>query len=133
MRARTVILAAAVLSGAAAFAFAGDAGNPGECDGSTPQMVDCLMAQHARWDKQLTIAYQQAMKDAVPAQKEKLREAERAWIKYRDANCAYYAAGEGTIARINTAACMRDMTKARAEELAGDGAGPDKPGKEDRD
>ncbi len=74
------------------------------------------------------------MKDAGPAENaSKLREAERAWIKYRDANCAYYAAGEGTIARINAAACMRDMTKARAEELSTGGAGPGKPGKEDRD
>ena len=91
-------------------------GKPGECTGSTPEMVDCLMAQHAHWDKQLTIAYQQAMKDAVPAQKEKLREAERAWIKYRDANCAYYASGEGTIARIDAAICLtRHDAEARAE------------------
>ena len=133
MRAFTAIVVAVVLLGAAAFAFAGDAGNPDECDGSTPEIVDCLMAQHARWDKELTIAYQRAIKDATAAEKDKLREAERAWIKYRDANCAYYAAGEGTIARINTAACMRDMTKARAEELTSGGAGPDKPGKEGRD
>lgn len=133
MRVRIAILAAAALLGAAASAFAGDAGNLGECTGSTPEMVDCLMAQHAHWDKQLTIAYQQAMKDAVPAQKEKLRDAERAWIKYRDANCDYYAAGEGTIARIDAATCMRDMTETRAKELSGGGAGPDSPGKEDRD
>ena len=133
LRVLFTIVAAAALVGAAAFAFAGDQGNPGECTGSTPEMVDCLMAQHAHWDKQLTIAYQQAMKDAVPAQKEKLREAERAWIKYRDANCDYYASGEGTIARIDAAECMRDMTEARAKELSSGGAGPDRPGKEDRD
>jgi uncharacterized protein YecT (DUF1311 family) len=114
-------------------AFAGDAGSLGECTGSTPETVDCLMAQHAHWDKQLAIAYQQAMKDAGPAQKEKLREAKRAWIKYRDANCAYYASGEGTIARIDAAVCLRDMTKRRAEELSSGGAGSDGPRKEDRD
>ncbi|MGH6684474.1 MAG: lysozyme inhibitor LprI family protein, partial [Pseudolabrys sp.] len=123
----------AALIGAATSVFAGDAGNLGECTGSTPEMVDCLMAQHAHWDKELTIAYQQAMKDAVPAQREKLREAERAWIKYRDANCDYYASGEGTIARINAAACMRDMTQKRTEELSSGSAGLDNPGKEDRD
>jgi uncharacterized protein YecT (DUF1311 family) len=130
---RITIVTAAALIAAAVFAFAGDAGNPGECTGSTPEMVDCLMAQHAYWDKELTIAYQQAMKDATPAEKDRLREAERAWIKYRDANCDYYAAGEGTVARINAAACMRDLTKARAEELRNGNAGPDNPGKEDRD
>jgi len=121
--------------GAAAFAFAGEQGEPGKaCDGGTYEMVDCLNAQRAHWDKELTIAYQQAMKDAVPAQREKLRDAERAWIKYRDANCDYYAAGEGSIARIETAECLRNMTEKRARELSGvNASGPDRPGKEDRD
>jgi uncharacterized protein YecT (DUF1311 family) len=117
----------------AAPAFAGEPGNLGECTGSTPEMVDCLMAQHAHWDKELTIAYQEALKNAGPQQRELLRQAERAWIKYRDANCDYYAAGEGTIARIDAAVCLRDMTERRARELKSGGAGPDNPGKEDRD
>ncbi len=94
MRVLITIISAAALIGAAASAFAGEQGNPGKCTGSTPEMVACLMAQHAHWDKELTIAYQRAMKDAVPAQMEKLHEAERAWIKYRDANCDYYAGKE---------------------------------------
>jgi uncharacterized protein YecT (DUF1311 family) len=130
---RRILIIATTMLWPAVPAFAGDAGNPGECTGSTPEMVDCLYAQRMHWDKELTVAYQQTMKDAVPAQKEKLREAERAWIKYRDANCAYYGAGEGTIARIDEAVCLRDMTKRRAEELKSGGAGPDRAGKEDRD
>ncbi len=133
MRARIAALTAAALIGAAAAAFAGEQGNPGECTGSTPEMVDCLMAQHAHWDKELTIAYQEAMKNAGPQQRILLRDAERAWIMYRDANCAYYAGGEGTIARIDAAECMRAMTEKRALELKNGGAGPDNPGKEDRD
>jgi uncharacterized protein YecT (DUF1311 family) len=130
---RIVTITAAALVGAAAPAFAGAQGEPGQCTGSTQEMVECLNAQRAHWDKELTIAYQTLMKSAVPAQRALLRDAERAWIKYRDANCAYYAAGEGTIARINAAACLRDMTQKRAEELSSGGAGPDNPGKEDRD
>ena len=116
-------------------AFAGEQGEPGKgCDGGTYEMVDCLNAQRAHWDKELTIAYQQALKNAGPQQRDLLRQAERAWIKYRDANCDYYAAGEGTIARIDAAECLRRMTEARARELSGgDAPGPDKPGKEDRD
>ncbi len=133
MRARIAALTAAALIGAAAAAFAGEQGDPGSCGRSTPEMVDCLNAQRAHWDKERTIAYQQAMKDAVPAQKLKLRDAERAWIKYRDANCDYYAAGEGSIARIDAAECLRAMTEKRARELKSGGAGPDNPGKEDRD
>ncbi len=128
-----LITLAAGLSLIATLAFAGEQGEPGDCTGSTPEMVDCLNAQRAHWDKELTIAYQALMKSAGPVQHDKLREAERAWIKYRDANCGYYAAGEGTIARVNAAACLRDMTRQRAQELSIGGAGPDNPGKEDRD
>ena len=129
------IVAAAALIGAAAFAYAGEQGEPGKvCDGSTPEMVDCLNAQRAHWDKQLTIAYQEALKNAGPQQRELLRQAERAWIKYRDANCDYYAAGEGSIARIEAAECLRAMTEVRARELTrGNVPGPDRPGNADRD
>jgi uncharacterized protein YecT (DUF1311 family) len=133
MRVALTLIAAAALSGAAVSAWAGAQGEPGACNGSTYEMVDCLNAQRAHWDKELTIAYQRAMKSATPQARTLLRDAERAWIKYRDANCAYYAAGEGTIARINAAACLRDMTQKRAQELSSGGAGPDSPGKEDRD
>jgi uncharacterized protein YecT (DUF1311 family) len=52
-------------------------------------------------------------------QREQLRSAQRLWIQYRDANCLYYGLGEGTIARIDAGECMRNTTKARAEELEG--------------
>jgi uncharacterized protein YecT (DUF1311 family) len=65
----------------------------------------------------MTVAYQQALKDAVPQQREQLRAAQRLWIPYRDANCLYYGMGEGTIARIDAGECMRNMTDARAREL----------------
>jgi uncharacterized protein YecT (DUF1311 family) len=99
-------------------ACAGDQGDPEKsCDGNTFEMVECLKAQTAQWDKRMTIAYQQAMKDAGSRQHEQLRTAQRLWIQYRDANCLYYGLGEGTIARIDAGECMRDMTQARAKEL----------------
>ncbi len=131
MRVALMLMVGSLL--AAPAAFAGAQGEPGSCTGSTVEMVDCLNAQRVHWDKQLTIAYQELMKSISARQRIMLRDAERAWIKYRDANCAYYAGGEGSIARINAAACLRDMTQKRAEELSSGGAGPDNPGKEDRD
>jgi uncharacterized protein YecT (DUF1311 family) len=101
-------------------ANSGDQGDPGQsCDGNTLEMVECLKGQTAQWDKRMTIAYQQALKDAVPQQHEQLRAAQRLWIQYRDANCLYYGLGEGTIARINAGECVRNMTEARARELEG--------------
>ncbi|MEO8320026.1 MAG: lysozyme inhibitor LprI family protein [Bradyrhizobium sp.] len=104
----------------ASTATAGDQGDPEQsCDGNTFQMVECLKAKTAQWDKRLNIAYQQALKDAVPAQRDPLRAAQRLWIQYRDANCLYYGMGEGTIARLDAGECMRSTTETRAKELEG--------------
>ncbi len=108
--------AASVLVVASA-ACAGD--QAPSCDGSTVEMVECLKAKTAEWDTRMTMAYQQALKDAGPAQREQLRVAQRLWIQYRDANCLYYGMGEGSIARIDAGECMRSMTEARARELEG--------------
>ena len=121
MMARMVIGLAAVLA-LVSVAHAGDQGEGEQsCDGNTFQMVECLKANTAQWDKRMGIAYQQALKDAQPAQHDQLRAAQRLWIQYRDANCLYYGMGEGTIARIDAGECMRNMTEARAKELEGVG------------
>ena len=113
-------IAAAAIFALASVAHAGDQGDPEQaCDGNTFQMVECLKAKTAQWDKRMTIADQQAMKDAGPAQHDQLRAAQRLWIQYRDANCLYYGLGEGTIARLDAGECMRSMTEARARELEG--------------
>jgi len=122
LRVRVAILTAAALIGAAAFAFAGDQGDSeNSCDGSTYEMVECLKAKTAYWDKRMTVAYQQKLKEAEPKQREQLRVAQRLWTQYRDANCLYYDLGEGTIPRIDAGGCMRSMTEARARELEGAG------------
>ena len=99
---------------------AGDQGDATpSCDGSTVEMVECLKARTAEWDTRMTMAYQKALKDAGPAQREQLRAAQRLWIQYRDANCLYYGMGEGSIAGVDAGECMRSMTEARARELEG--------------
>ena len=115
---RIVSLAAPIRT--AAFAYAGDQGEPdASCDGSTYEMVECLKAKTAQWDKRMTIAYQRMLNAGEPRQREQLRVAQRLWIQYRDANCLYYGLGEGTIARIDAGDCMLRMTQSRALELEG--------------
>ena len=115
-----IVWGAAAMLALVSVADAGDQSDPeASCDGNTFQMVECLKARTAQWDKRMTIAYQQALKDAVPAQPDQLRAAQRLWIQYRDANCLYYGLGEGTIARLDAGECMRSMTEARAKELEG--------------
>jgi len=94
MTPRSIACAATMLLLASA-ADAGDQGDPEKsCDGNTFEMVECLKARTAQWNKRMTIAYQQAMKDAGPQQHDQLRAAQRLWIQYRDANCLYYGLGE---------------------------------------
>ncbi|WP_246664374.1 lysozyme inhibitor LprI family protein [Tardiphaga sp. P9-11] len=115
-----VIVAAAVFSLLASAAYAGDQGDTERlCNsGNTFDMVECLKAKTAQWDKRLNVAYQQALKDATSdKQRGQLRDAQRLWIQYRDANCLYFGLGEGTIARLEAGECMRRTTEARAREL----------------
>ena len=119
MMLRMAIGLAAVLA-LVSVVHAGDQGEPEQsCDGNTFQMVECLKAKTAQWDKRLNAAYQKAVQDAQPAQRDQLRTAQRLWIQYRDANCLYYGLGEGTIARLDAGECMRSMTEARAREFEG--------------
>jgi uncharacterized protein YecT (DUF1311 family) len=94
-----------------------------ECDGGTMQMVQCLAEATAKWDKRLNEAYREALndKETPKEQRAQLQKAQRLWLQFRDANCEYYALGEGSISRLNAESCMLDMTKARAKELE---AGP---------
>jgi uncharacterized protein YecT (DUF1311 family) len=118
LRTRIAIIAAAAHIGAAVSASAGDQGDPDQsCDGGTPEMVECLNTKTAFWDKRMTIAYQLMLKAGSADQRKQLRVAQRLWIQYRDANCLYYDLGEGSIAKIDAAECMRSMTEARAKEL----------------
>ena len=117
-----VSVCAGVMLALVSAAQAGDKADPEpSCDGNTFQMVECLKAKTAQWDKRLNAAYQKALQDAQPAQRDPLRAAQRLWIQYRDANCLYYGLGEGTIARLDAGECMRSMTEARAKELEGVG------------
>jgi uncharacterized protein YecT (DUF1311 family) len=118
MRIAGAIVIAAALTGAAASAWAADNKEPNrECGVSTPEMVECINEKTAYWDKRLNAAYPKALKNAEPKQREQLRKAQRLWVQYRDANCLYYDLGEGTIARIQAAECMRGMTETRAKEF----------------
>ena len=113
---RIACIGVAAVIGAAAFALAEDAPEP-HCDGNTYEIAECLKRQTAQWDERMNAAYQEALKDALPKQREQLRAAQRLWVQFRDSNCLYYGLGEGTIARIEAGYCMKDLTQARAVEL----------------
>jgi uncharacterized protein YecT (DUF1311 family) len=74
---------------------------------STQGIVKCIAAQTEDWDQRLNAAYGVLMKQQRGEQRTALRDGQRLWIRYRDANCGFYAAAE----------CLRVMTAGRALEL----------------
>lgn len=88
-----------------------------DCDGSTADMVECVNGLRDRWDGRLNAAYRQVSDGETAARRTELRDVQRQWIAYRDANCAYYAGGEGSIARVEAAVCQYVLTRDRAQEL----------------
>jgi hypothetical protein len=60
---------AAAICCLASFADAGDPGDPAQsCDGSTFEMVECLKARTAQWDKRMNVAGRcYPARKAVPA------------------------------------------------------------------
>jgi uncharacterized protein YecT (DUF1311 family) len=79
----------------------------------------CLAAAYQTADKELNELYSNIMKKQDPPDRDHLQAAQRAWIKYRDANCE--AAAElyqgGSIQPSVRAECLRRNTRARADEL----------------
>lgn len=88
------------------------------CDqDTTPEIVACVSGKAKAWQERLDTALKTLLSHQRPAQQDRLKAAQKAWTAYRDANCTYYANGEGTIARIEAAECQRVLTQQRAREL----------------
>ena len=84
---------------------------------STADIVECLATQTAVWDRRLGAAYQKLLESLPVRRRDRLRSAQRIWIQFRDANCAYFASRAGTIARVDAGQCLLRLTTARAMEL----------------
>lgn len=114
---KKLLIVLAATAALAPAAYAADSGKP-DCDcGRTPDIVACVGIETAKWDKRMNAAYQKALKEGEPPRQEQLRTAQRLWIQFRDANGLYFDMGEGTIARIDAAECVRNMTETRTHEL----------------
>ena len=61
-------------------------------EGNDFQQKEALRKTEEEWDKELNIVYQKIMKVADPVTKNKLRNAQRAWIKFRNSEIenSYY-------------------------------------------
>lgn len=85
---------------------------------TTTGMVECMGAERSRQDAKLNAAYQKLMQTLPDERKEILREAQRAWIKFRDAYAEFlYGYTGGSIDRLNTAGWYMRSTAMQAREL----------------
>ena len=90
--------------------------------GVTPRMHDCIGTESAIWDKRLNAAYTSIMAsdDYSPAVKAKLREAQRAWIAFKEKGCLAdgdLEAEGGTLSSVIAADCELRLTAERATHL----------------
>ena len=81
----------------------------------------CLLRERDAWDVLLNRHYQELRKAQTDPARTALRNAQRAWIAFRDADCsfAYEQFAGGSIRQITGATCQRDRTAERVLHLRG--------------
>jgi uncharacterized protein YecT (DUF1311 family) len=86
--------------------------------GVTSDLADCVQLEKKRQDEKLDQSYQKLLASLKPARKAQLVDAQQAWLKYRELNCAFYDDGSGGTAAVLAANdCIMTMTAKRAAEL----------------
>lgn len=87
--------------------------------GVTDALASCYRAESKSQDTRLNSNYKKAVNTLPAQQKQKLQDAQRLWIKFRDADCGmYYSLTGGTMDLLNGADCELSTTKKRADDLA---------------
>jgi len=90
---------------------------------TTPDMNECAAREQKVVEANLNRTYQQLLKDLndpdSAATKKKLVVAQRAWVKFREADCAavYEHYAGGTIRNLMHSGCMRGRAEQRIKEL----------------
>jgi uncharacterized protein YecT (DUF1311 family) len=89
-----------------------------KANGITAEMINCMLAETRRQDARLNENYKKLLSKSATERKNALIEAQRAWIRFRDANCGFYADPEGgSAARMAANECILNATADRAKEL----------------
>lgn len=87
---------------------------------TTVGMVQCITDEAQAWDTILNREYKRLMPRLDPEQAAAMRDAQRKWIAFRDADCAFpHVLIRGTLAQPWGADCVMQHTARRAMELRG--------------
>lgn len=109
-------LLAAKLVGAVRAAEGGDCGDAV----SQPDINACEYRIYLQADAELNRIYAQLSRNAGPEERKLLREAQRAWLTFRDKECEYETAASagGSIRPMYIAQCLTALTRHRIREFA---------------
>jgi uncharacterized protein YecT (DUF1311 family) len=125
MKTLKIVLSAALSLCVLQYAYADDKGLTKQyaacmdkTEGSNGAMGDCIEHETKRQDARLNKNYRELAASLPANRKKQLQVAQRAWIQYRDANCAFYLDPDGgTQAFIDAGDCTLSQTVVRATEL----------------
>jgi uncharacterized protein YecT (DUF1311 family) len=89
-----------------------------KASGVTFEMIACISAETKRQDVRLNEHYNKLSSKLSANRKKALVEAQRSWMKFRDANCRFYYDPEGgSSARMTADECLLNTTADRVREL----------------
>jgi uncharacterized protein YecT (DUF1311 family) len=96
-----------------------DRGDPCPGDGTQFELNRCAARARDKADAELNKAYRELMNGTTGPERAKLRDAQLAWIKFRDAQCDYESVGNkgGSIYPMVYSFCLAKMTNARVKQL----------------
>lgn len=88
-------------------------------DGNTLEMRKCADDQYAIADKKLNQTYQQLISQLSPQRKQRLIEAQRAWISFRDKTCQFESSQMlgGSAEPLLRTTCLTRVTQQRVQDL----------------
>jgi uncharacterized protein YecT (DUF1311 family) len=87
--------------------------------GSQHELNRCAARARDKADAELNKVYRELMKDAGTTEGAKLRAAQLAWLKFRDAHCDYESVGNkgGSIYPMVVSFCLARVTNDRVKQL----------------
>ncbi|MGL4440432.1 MAG: lysozyme inhibitor LprI family protein [Bosea sp. (in: a-proteobacteria)] len=86
--------------------------------GVTSNMLDCADSELKLQDLRLNKAYRELSGSLNVKRRRDLVEVQRLWIRFRDANCAFYEDPDGgTASALAASSCFLQATATRAKEL----------------
>ena len=88
-------------------------------DGNTAEMKKCAADEYAIADKRLNQIYQQLIPQLRGEQKQRLIQAQRTWIQFRDQTCRFESSQVlgGTAEGLFFTNCLTKVTQQRTQDL----------------